>query len=241
MKLIFIRHGEPDYSIDSLTETGWREAELLAERMAKTEVTEYFVSPLGRAGDTARATLEKTGRTARVLPWLEEFTPRVLRPDRDEPTICWDWLPQDWLADERFLDRRRWSENDVMANGGVRQEYDRVVRAFDDFLAEHGYVRDGLMYRAERPSHDTLAFFCHLAITGVLMSRLMNVSPMAIWQSFAPAPTSVTIFNTEERRSGKAVFRASCVGDISHLYAAGQSPSFAGRFCEVNGDGDRTD
>ena len=28
MKLIIIRHGDPDYSIDSLTEKGWREAEL---------------------------------------------------------------------------------------------------------------------------------------------------------------------------------------------------------------------
>ena len=28
MKIIFIRHGEPNYEIDSLTEKGWREAEL---------------------------------------------------------------------------------------------------------------------------------------------------------------------------------------------------------------------
>ena len=31
MKLLIIRHGEPDYTADSLTEKGWREAELLAE------------------------------------------------------------------------------------------------------------------------------------------------------------------------------------------------------------------
>ena len=29
MKILIIRHGDPDYSIDSLTEKGWREAELL--------------------------------------------------------------------------------------------------------------------------------------------------------------------------------------------------------------------
>lgn len=27
MRLIFIRHAEPDYSIDSLTEKGWRGSE----------------------------------------------------------------------------------------------------------------------------------------------------------------------------------------------------------------------
>ena len=38
MKLLLIRHGEPDYTIDSLTEKGWKEAELLAERISKLDV-----------------------------------------------------------------------------------------------------------------------------------------------------------------------------------------------------------
>ena len=33
MKIIFIRHGDPDYSIDSLTERGRIEAELVGERL----------------------------------------------------------------------------------------------------------------------------------------------------------------------------------------------------------------
>ena len=33
MKLLIIRHGDPDYSIDSLTPTGWVEAELLSHRL----------------------------------------------------------------------------------------------------------------------------------------------------------------------------------------------------------------
>ena len=34
MKLLIVRHGDPDYAIDSLTETGWAEAELLSHRLA---------------------------------------------------------------------------------------------------------------------------------------------------------------------------------------------------------------
>ena len=55
MRLIFIRRAEPDYSIDSLTEKGWREAKLLAER-TKSELEgamSSYCSPLGRAKDTA--------------------------------------------------------------------------------------------------------------------------------------------------------------------------------------------
>ena len=57
MKLLLIRHGDPDYEKDNLTEVGKREAALLAERIAPMDITEYYVSPLGRAQATAAPTL----------------------------------------------------------------------------------------------------------------------------------------------------------------------------------------
>ena len=53
MKILIVRHADPDYSVDSLTKKGWREAEYLAERLSKLKVKDFFVSPLGRAKDTA--------------------------------------------------------------------------------------------------------------------------------------------------------------------------------------------
>ena len=58
MNILIIRHGDPDYSIDSLTEKGRREAEMLSERIAPLDVKAYYVSPLGRARDTASFTLK---------------------------------------------------------------------------------------------------------------------------------------------------------------------------------------
>ena len=37
MKLLIVRHGDPDYEKDSLTEKGWREAEYLAEKLEKID------------------------------------------------------------------------------------------------------------------------------------------------------------------------------------------------------------
>ena len=59
MRIVFIRHGEPDYSKDSLTPKGWREAELLAKRISKWNVSQFYCSPLGRARDTASCTLKR--------------------------------------------------------------------------------------------------------------------------------------------------------------------------------------
>lgn len=64
MKLIIVRHGDPDYSIDSLTEVGKKEAELLAARMDKTQLDDVYVSPLGRAKLTAQIALKNKGYCA---------------------------------------------------------------------------------------------------------------------------------------------------------------------------------
>lgn len=242
MRLVIVRHGDPDYSKDSLTEKGWEEARLLAERMAKLKVNEFYVSPLGRARDTAAPTLEKLGRSATVCDWLQEFPPRIIRPDRkDVRNIAWNWLPEDWTEDSRYYDRHTWCETEIMQEAKVGEIYRHVVHSFDALLAEHGYVREGEYYRVEQANRDTLVFFCHFGLECVLLSHLMNVSPMILWHSACAAPTSVTTIYTEERRQGKAIFRVNSFGDISHLYAAGQEPAFAARFCETFDSDERHD
>ena len=53
MKIVMIRHGDPDYVNDSLTEKGRREALALARYLSDKHVTKFYCSPLGRARDTA--------------------------------------------------------------------------------------------------------------------------------------------------------------------------------------------
>lgn len=243
MRLLLIRHGDPDYEHDSLTETGFHEAEYLSDRLIKTEISEIYVSPKGRARATAEPTLKKVGKAAITYDWLKEFTIPVKRPDKNGTysRIPWDWLPQDLNLAPELLDPIKWRMNPVFLDAHVGEAYDEVTAQFDALLASHGYVRDGLVYRVERANTDTLAFFCHLGLACLLMSHLMNCSPMVLWQGTCLAPTSVTTIYTEERRPGIAVFRPQAIGDVSHLYMNGLEPSFAGRFCEVYGNGDRID
>lgn len=231
MKIIIVRHADPDYSIDSLTEVGWEEAALLADRLCKLDVKEFYVSPLGRARDTASLTLKKLGREAQICHWLREFWPPIHRPDREEPSICWDWLPADWTQEPAFFDYRRWTEPAVMA--GVAEAAREVFDGLDAILAKNGYVREGENYRVERPNEDTILFFCHFGLECVLLSHLLHVSPMILWHGTCAAPSSVTVLTTEERRKGIAAFRMNAFGDTSHLYVADREPSFSARFCET--------
>lgn len=238
MKLIFIRHGDPDYKNDCLTEKGRREADLLAGRFESLHADYCYISPLGRAQETAGACLKALEGTDKLpvetCDWLREFSPQVLRPNRpDIPGICWDWLPEDWTVCGELYDYNRWAENPVFSKAGVREEADRVYAEFEKLLNRHGYVSEGKYFRAARPNDDTIVFFCHFGITALLLSYLFKISPMVLWQSCITLTTSVTTVVTEERIEGKASFRMVTMGDVSHLVAGGEEPSFSGRFCEM--------
>lgn len=239
MKILIIRHGDPDYSIDSLTEKGWREAEYLSERLCAMDIRAFYVSPLGRAQDTLSPTLKKLGRTAEVKPWLREFDTHIDRPDvPDEKKVCWDWLPQDWTVEPKFFQYDHWMEPEVMANSDVPEQYHWVIENFDKLIADNGYVRENNYYRAVAPSNDTICIVCHFGLECVLLSRLLNISPMQLWHGLCAAPSSVSTIVTEERREGYASFRMGAFGDTSHLYAHHDKPAFAARFCECYANAD---
>ena len=120
MRLLFIRHGDPDYENDTVTEKGKREVELLAQRAESLELGHCFVSPLGRAQNTAAPSLARTGKNAETLDWLEEFpakidlnkVPNLIKayPDtkteggRYLPRIIWDVVPSYWTEHSEYSD-----------------------------------------------------------------------------------------------------------------------------------------
>ena len=234
MKLIFIRHGDPDYVKDSLTEKGWREAEILSERVKNWPVKEFYCSPLGRAQDTASLTLNKVGRKAVTYDWLQEFYYRVTDEQTGQERIAWDFMPNYFCSHDGLHNKDEWFKTAVMSSGDIEKHYSEVKQGIDGLLASYGYVRreDGV-YAVKEHNDDNLVFFCHFGITAVLLSRLWNTSPFLLLQSLCMAPTSVTEVVTEERSEGQAYFRALRIGDTTHLTLAGLKPSFAARFCET--------
>ncbi len=231
MKIIIVRHGDPDYEKDSLTELGWKEAEALSERMKNIKADECYVSPLGRAKDTASLSLEKMNMEAVELKWLREFAPVVKRPEKTG--VAWDWLPKDWTNMPYAFDFDKWTDYPALKDAGVREEVDWIYSEFDKFLEKHGYKKEGKLFKVLKPNSDVIVFFCHFGLECILLSYLLNLPPFVLWHSTIAAPTSLTIVATEERREGIAQFRMHTFGDTSHLYVAGMEPAFSGRFREL--------
>ena len=233
MKILFIRHGDPNYKLDCLTDKGKIEAELLSERLVKENIKKIYCSPLGRARLTAEPTLKKLGMEAEILPWLREFDLNQIKlPYSETEQIPWDVLPEYINTLEKIYTPYGWLDEEIIRNSKLPDAYKSICCELDSLLLSHGYKRDGYNYKAVAPSHDTVAFICHFGTTATLLSHLMNCSPYSLWQHLCTPTTSVTTVYTEERIEGKALFRASSIGDVSHLYAAGEEVSFSGRFCE---------
>lgn len=150
MRLIFIRHGDPDYSIDNLTEKGKREVSFLTERICKWKnITEFYTSPLGRARATGEMALKKLEREAKVCDWLKEFYYPVKLPQNypdsekiGQEHICWDFPPEFLTENQDFFDKNKWSNVDFLKNAEIDKHFQEVSNGIDEILSEYGYFRN---------------------------------------------------------------------------------------------------
>lgn len=241
MRILLIRHAEPDYSHDSLTDKGRLEAELLSRRMIQYDIRDFYVSPLGRARETADYTLSRLGRKAEVLPWMAEFRGRCPSPVPGRPDISWDYPPLVWTSFPDALDPVKWIDNPLFDQGNVREIWKETTDGADHLMARYGFRKSGPIWLSEHNTTDTIAIFCHFAISMAFLAYLMDLSPLLLWHRILCLPSSVTEVVTEERVRGQVSFRATKIGDTAHLESAGERRSPAGLFPECYTGIDSTD
>lgn len=217
MKLLIIRHGAPNYELDTLTEKGWQEAEILAGRIAAMDVKSIYVSSMGRAQDTASVTLKKTGLSACTYDWLREFDVMIKDMTTGNPCLVWELQPGDWTAVPEFYDKDKWCDVPVMKESGAKERWEKICMGLDTMLEAHGYKREQNFYRAVKPNDDTIALFCHYGVGCAMLAHLLGISPVQIWYGFSMETTAVTTVRIQEKQGDIAVAHVTEFGDISHL------------------------
>ena len=177
MRIVFVRHGEPDYEHDCLTETGRLQARAAAERLREEGIEEIFSSPFGRAAETAAETARVLSLPVRTLDFLHE----LFWGSVDGSPLFANGHPWD-IADELSrqgwnLTRPDWREHPFFANNRVTAEADLVAAKTDEWLLSLGYRRAGAYYRCERESGSqfTVALFSHGGSSAAAMARILNL------------------------------------------------------------------
>lgn len=228
MRLYIIRHGDPDYDLDTLTPSGKKQAEALAKRLKEEGITKIYSSPLGRAVDTMHYTSERLGIEPTILDWTEELSGMDIVSESHGDFKAWNIPGELVLNTNNLPNHTTWEENPLFTGLNISSTYEELISKSDGFLSSLGYERDGRLYKMNNPNEERVAVFCHGALTRTWLSHLLSIPLSIMWVSFWLSPTSVTTIVFEERSKDYAVPRCIGFSDVSHLYESGLGTSYMG-------------
>ena len=117
-----------------------------------------------------------------------------------EPLVDASWREQEHFRRNRLLDCA-----------------DKVAAGADAWLAELGYVREGLYYRARGGSPKTIAAFGHGGESAAMLSHLFNLSYPFACQAMGPDYTGITIVDFPDRPGELVAPRFEIMNDSRHI------------------------
>ena len=220
MRILFIRHGEPDYAKDDLTETGVRQAELLAQRLKNEGIEEIWSSPLGRAQRTAAISSEALCLPVKTLECMREIKWGSI----DGRPVFADGHPWD-IADEMAkqgmdLTCKDWETNQFYINNTAVECVKNVENGIDEWLSSFGYKRQGLYYyhEAEENSHKTVALFCHGGSSSAAIAHMMNLSFPYVCAMLHMEFTGITVIRLDKKKGVCTLPCLELANDAGHLH-----------------------
>ena len=147
MRIIFVRHGHPNYEKDCLTELGRKHAAAAAERLKDEGISEIYSSTCGRAYETAGYVAEKYG-----LPIVKcEFMREISWGSVDNEPLFLDGHPwstvDDMVANGKSILKTNWASEEPFVRNKMVGDVVNIAAALDEWLKTLGYIREGLYYR----------------------------------------------------------------------------------------------
>ena len=184
MDIIFIRHGQPQWAVDGMSQTdpflttlGHEQARLAADRLAADprHPAELIVSPALRSQQTAAPIAASTDREIVTIDDLVE----VKMPD-------WEGVTEEKVIEIFMTTKHRspaeWWDG-LPGGESFRTFHDRVTTALDTLLAERGMVRDDSNDQLWHVESDPgrLVIVAHGGTNSVCLTHLLGIPP-APWE-----------------------------------------------------------
>jgi len=220
MRIIFVRHGEPNYELDCLTERGKLQARAAAQRLREEGIEEIYASPMGRAAQTAAETSALLKLPVTTLDFMHELNWGSV----DEMPIRSNGHPWD-LADEMArqswdLTDPRWREHEFFRRNRVVAEADRVAEKIDEWLLGLGYERRGAYYRCVRPDdrQKTVALFSHGGSSAAAMGHILNLTFPYACALFHLEFTGITILRLDRKPGEQLLPCMELCNDGKHIH-----------------------
>jgi broad specificity phosphatase PhoE len=180
MLFIYIRHGEPIYSPDSLTGLGKQQAEAVAKRLALIGVDKIYASTSNRAIQTALPTAKMFNKKITYLDFANEsHTWNNLTVDKPSGRYWLFQLPEMinlFHTPEIMNLGNNWYEHPVFADKSYKEEMNRIQTESNLFFSSLGYqyVGNG-RYKVSKENDDHIALFAHQGFGFAFLSLLLDI------------------------------------------------------------------
>lgn len=214
MKIIFVRHGHPNYVDDCLTEVGHSQAVAAAERLKDVKIDEFYSSSCGRAYETACHIAARHGMTVEKLDFMREIS--WGKPDTDDYVHPWQ-LVDGWVKDGKDVMNSEWSRDADYLGHTVLNSYSEVADKFDKWLLNFGFSREGCYYRVDRENDSTILLASHGGSSSVVISHIFNLPFSFVCRAICPGFTAITEVSLEGAVGELTSPRFELVNDINHI------------------------
>lgn len=219
MRIIFVRHGEPDYVRDCLTPLGHLQARAAAERLAHEGIEAVYSSPMGRARETAAYTAQRLGLPVQILDFMHELRwgsadGAPLFSDGHPWDIADELIRQDW-----DLTRPDWPAHPFFSRNLVTESAAKAGRETDRFLETLGYSRQGNYYRCDAKDgpQRTVAVFCHGGSSTAALAQLFSLPFPYLCAAVHLDFTGLFIVRLTKRSGSLCLPIAELCGDDRHI------------------------
>lgn len=189
MKIIFVRHGHPDYSKDCLTALGHPQAEAAAERLKNEKIDKIFSSSCGRAYETACHIAARHNLEITQLDFMREM--HWGTPGTDDFSHPWESVDE-WVSNGIEILDFNWRNNAEYKGRIVLKSYDKVVSGFDEWMREQGFEREGSYYRVTQKNDQTIMLVSHGGSSSAVFSHIFNLPFPFICKTIRPYFTAIT-------------------------------------------------
>ncbi len=202
MLFYYIRHADPIYSPDSLTDLGRMQADALKSRFAAHGLDKIYASSSIRAQLTAEPTAKMLKKDVEILDWAHETKAwnqlSLVKEDGNRTWhFCYPKSIEVMASAEMYAFGERWYEHPYFAGSLCGEGIERIKREADALFLSLGYRhdRERRVYIPEKPNEERVALFAHEGFGLAFLSAVLDIPYPSFCTHFGIGHSMVTIID----------------------------------------------